>query len=59
MLQIYCDLLHEQPNILYAKSLCNSLLNYLISRVSGLFEELHVIMDKSIKQKSSSEAYPN
>ena len=40
MLQIYYDLLHEQPNILYAKSLSNSLLNSLISRVSDLLEEL-------------------
>ena len=40
MLRIYYDLLHEQPNILYAKSLSNSLLNSLISRVSGLLEEL-------------------
>ena len=40
VLQVYYDLLHEQPNILYAKSLSNSLLNSLISRVSGLLEEL-------------------
>ena len=40
MLQIYYDLLHEQTNILYAKSLSNSLLNSLISRVSDLLEEL-------------------
>lgn len=57
VLNIYFDLLQEQPNIMYAKSLCNSLLNSLISRFGGLLEELGVIIDKSIKQKSSSEAY--
>ena len=57
VLNIYYDLLHEQSNIFCANSLCNSLLNSLISRFSVPLEELGVIIDEPIKQKSSSEAY--
>ncbi|CAF4573738.1 unnamed protein product, partial [Rotaria magnacalcarata] len=57
VLTIYHDLLYEQSNILYTSSLCSSLLNSLVSRFGGLLEELGVIIDKSILQKSSSELY--
>ena len=57
VLNIYYDLLQEQSNIFCANSLCNSLLNSLISTFSGPLEELGIIIDEPIKQKSSSEAY--
>ena len=38
-------------------SLCEALLSSLISRFGGLFEQLGVDIDKTIKQKSSSELY--
>jgi hypothetical protein len=57
VLTIYYDLLNEQSNVLYTSSLCHTLLTSLISRFGGLLEELGVSIDKSIKQKSSSDLY--
>ncbi|CAF1530910.1 unnamed protein product [Adineta ricciae] len=57
VLAICFDLMNEQPNITYTSSLCNTLLNLLISRFGGLLEELGVTMDKSIERKISYELY--
>jgi hypothetical protein len=57
VLAIYDDLLNEQSNIVFTSSLCHTLLTSLISRFGGLLEEVGVTIDKSIKQKSSSELY--
>lgn len=57
ILAIYDDLLNEQSNVVYTSPLCSTLLTSLITRFGGLLEEVGVSIDKSIKQKSSSELY--
>jgi hypothetical protein len=57
ILTIYYDLLNEQSNILFTLPLCETLLSSLISRFGGLLEQLGVELDKTIKQKNSSELY--
>ena len=57
ILSIYYDLLDEQSNITFTSSLCQTLINSLISRFGGLLEETGVDIDKSIKQKNTSELY--
>ncbi|CAF4948834.1 unnamed protein product [Rotaria socialis] len=57
MFHEFLSLLTLFSNILYTLSLGSSLLTSLISRFGGLLEELDVIIDKSIPQKSSSELY--
>ncbi len=57
VLSIYNDLIDEQSNVMYTSSLCQALLNSLVSRFGGLLERLGVDIDKSIKQKQSSELF--
>ncbi|CAF3794554.1 unnamed protein product [Rotaria sp. Silwood1] len=57
ILTIYYDLLNEQSNVLFTLSLCEALLSSLISRFGGLLEQLGIDIDKTIKQKNSSELY--
>jgi hypothetical protein len=57
ILAIYYDLLNKKSNVLHTSSLCDTLLNSLVSRFGGLLQELGVDIDKSIKPKSSFELY--
>ena len=57
LLAIYYDLLNERSNIQFTLPLCEALLSSVISRFGGLFEQLGVDIDNTIKQKSSSALY--
>jgi hypothetical protein len=57
IITIYYDLLNEQSTLLFTLPLCETLLFSLISRFGGLFEQLGIEIDKTIKQKNSSELY--
>lgn len=52
ILSIYCDLLVEQTNLKYTSSLCQSLLESLLSRFGGMLEQMLLPIDIAEKKKN-------
>ncbi|CAF1511795.1 unnamed protein product [Adineta ricciae] len=57
LLSIYYDLLNERSSVRYTSSLCDALSSSLVARFGGLFEQLHIPIDSSIKRKCTYELY--
>lgn len=57
LLSIYYDLIDERSNMTFTSSLCEALLNLLLCGFGGLLEQLGINIDKSIKQKKSSDLF--